>query len=107
MTRLILAPRAVQDMERLTDFLMLHEPSAAAATTSTLIDGLDLLKAHPLIGRSVEAGLRELIISRGRSGYVALYRYNVQLDTALVLAIRHQREGSYHSADNESGGQNE
>ena len=106
MTRLIFAPRAVQDMDRLTDFLMTRSPSAAAATTKILIEGLALLKQHPLIGRTVEAGLRELIISRGRSGYVALYRYNVQLDAALVLAIRHQREGAYQSADDESGGQN-
>jgi hypothetical protein len=39
--------------------------------------------------------LRELVISRGRSGYVALYDYDVMTDTALVLAIRHQREGGY------------
>ncbi len=106
MTRLIFAPRAAQDMDRLTDFLMARDPSAAAATTKILIEGLALLKQHPLIGRIVETGLRELVISRGRSGYVALYRYNVQLDATLVLAIRHQREDSYQSNDDESGGRN-
>jgi hypothetical protein len=45
-----------------------------------------------MIGRPVEAGLRELLISRGRSGYVALYRYDPAADTAVVLAIRRQRE---------------
>lgn len=46
-------------------------------------------------GRVVEAGLRELVISRGRSGHVALYRYDVAADLVLVLALRHQREGGY------------
>ena len=95
MTRLVLAPRAWQDVDRLTDFLIEREATAALATAEILTDGLGLLKQHPLIGRSVEAGLRELVISRGRSGYVALYRYDVVSDTALILAIRHQREGGY------------
>ncbi|MEO8224156.1 MAG: hypothetical protein ABI661_05080 [Gammaproteobacteria bacterium] len=48
-----------------------------------------------MIGRTVESGLRELLISHGRSGYVALYRYDVITARALILAIRHQREGGY------------
>lgn len=107
MTRLIFAPRALQDIERLTDFLMAQQPSAAQATAEILINGLDLLKQHPLIGRSAEFGLRELVISRGRTGYVALYRYNVALDTALVLAIRHQREGAYETIEGNFGEKDE
>ncbi len=44
-----------------------------------------------LAGRRAEHGLRELVISRGRTGYVALYRYDTASDTALVLTLRHQR----------------
>ena len=95
MTRLVLAPGALRDIERLADFLIERDAHAAAATARVLIDGLAILKQHPLIGREAEAGLRELVISRGRSGYVALYRYDVAADTALILAIRHQREGGY------------
>jgi plasmid stabilization system protein ParE len=91
-TRLALAPRALADMERLTDFLMENDPQNAAETGGVLMRGLALLKDHPLIGRKVEEGLRELVISRGRSGYLALYDYDVARDTAVVLAIRHQRE---------------
>jgi hypothetical protein len=43
----------------------------------------------------VEGGRNELPISRGKTGYVALYRYNELLDTVFVLAIRHQREAGY------------
>ena len=95
MTRLVLAPGALRDIERLADFLIERDAHTAAATARVLIDGLAILRQHPLIGREAEAGLRELVISRGRSGYVALYRYDVAADTALILAIRHQREGGY------------
>ena len=54
-----------------------------------------MLKDHPLVGRPVELGYREMLISRGRNGYIALYKYVVEMDIAIVLAIRHQREGGY------------
>ncbi|MBL8502121.1 MAG: type II toxin-antitoxin system RelE/ParE family toxin [Rhodocyclaceae bacterium] len=95
MTRLVLAPGALRDIDRLTEFLIEQDARAAVATARILIDGLGILKQHPLIGREAEAGLRELVISRGRSGYVALYRFDVAADTALVLTLRHQREGGY------------
>ncbi len=95
MTRLVLAPGAERDIERLTDFLIEQDAQTAATIARVLIDGLAILRQHPLIGREAEAGLRELVISRGRSGYLALYRYDVAADTALILAIRHQREGGY------------
>jgi len=95
LTRLVFAPGALRDIERLTEFLIEQDAYAAGTTARILIDGLGILKHHPLIGREAEAGLRELVISRGRSGYVALYRFDVATDTALVLALRHQREGGY------------
>ncbi len=95
MTRLVLAPHAAQDLERLADFLLATEPDAASETGTVLISGLQILKHHPLVGRIVEQGYRELVISRGRTGYVALYKYDVLSDVALVLALRHQREGGY------------
>ena len=95
MARLVFAPRALHDMERLTEFLIESEPGAAAPTGDLLIGGLRILGDHPLIGRPAELGYRELLISRGRSGYVALYKYDVERDTAIVLAVRHQREGGF------------
>ncbi len=37
----------------------------------------------------------ELVISRGASGYLALYRYDELVDLVLVLRVRHQRELDY------------
>ncbi len=99
MTRIALAPGALSDIERLTEFLIESDETAAGATVRILVDGLGILKQHALVGRQVESGLRELVISRGRSGYVALYRYDVVADTALILAIRHQREGATPKAE--------
>lgn len=98
MTRLVLAPRALRDMKRLTDFLLENSLQAARETGDILLDGLAILEKHPLIGRVVEKGYRELVISRGRSGYLALYRYDAEHDRAIILAIRHQRE--QEDADN-------
>lgn len=96
MTRLVLAPRAMQDLERLSDFLLAADPASASKTVAVLLGGLQILKLHPLVGRVVERGYRELLISRGHSGYVALYGYDVIKDTALILAIRHQREDEFY-----------
>lgn len=92
MTRVLLAPAAWRDVERLARFLLESDPLVAAATAELLVSGLSILRDHPLAGRRVEHSLRELIISRGRTGYVALYRYDSASDTALVLTLRHQRE---------------
>lgn len=39
--------------------------------------------------------LRELVISFGDSGYVALYRFDPTADAVYVLAFRHQKEAGY------------
>ncbi len=82
-------------MKRLTDFLLDACPQTALNIGDILMHGLSILKDHPLVGRKVEEGYRELLISHGRNGYLALYRYVVATDTAIVLAIRHQREQGY------------
>jgi addiction module RelE/StbE family toxin len=91
------APRASSDLQRLVDFLAENDPSAATQTTELIVSAVDALQLHPLLGRPVESGFRELVISRGRSGYLALYRYDEAHDRVLVLTIRHQREAGYTS----------
>ena len=88
-------PGALDDIERLARFLVESDPPAAAETKALIESAVDILASHPLIGRSPEPGLRELVISRGSTGYVALYHYDEAQDRVLVLAIRHQREAGY------------
>lgn len=95
MAKLIYSQRAFVDLERLVDFLLESDPALAAETIGLIDEAVTILKRHPMIGRPVESDLRELIISRGRTGYVALYSYEVEHDAVLILAIRHQREAGY------------
>jgi plasmid stabilization system protein ParE len=97
--RLIYAEQAVGDLERLTDSLLESDPVAAAETIDLIEEAVGVLKRHPLIGRPAESGLRELVISRGRSGYLALDSYEPAVDVVFVLAIRHQREAGYLAPD--------
>ena len=88
--------QAADDLDRLVDFLLAEFPRDAVRTITLVTGALAILEQHPKIGRPVEQGLRELVISRGRSGYVALYQYDEPMDLAVVLAVRHQREQGYH-----------
>jgi plasmid stabilization system protein ParE len=89
--------RALADLDRLFDFLAAVEPAAAVDAAEVIVDAVRVLKRHPHIGRPVRGRLRELVISFGRTGYVALYRLSPRRDRIEVLAIRHQREAGYHS----------
>jgi plasmid stabilization system protein ParE len=59
-------------------------------------DPILILKGHPEIGRTVAGSpLRELVISHGSSGYVALYEHSRVQNVVRVVAVRHQREAGY------------
>ena len=96
MTRWVLSIEAANDLDRLVDFLLATQPLEAVRTNDLITDALSILERHPMIGRPIEQGLRELVISRGNSGYLALYQYDESADVVIVLAVRHQREQDYH-----------
>lgn len=95
MTRVRLAPGVITDLDRIVEHLQRHESDVAEARAGEIISALDVLADNPLIGRPAGDDKRELLIGRGSHGYLALYRYLPLIDTALVLAIRAQREGGY------------
>lgn len=86
--RVIYSRQAFADLDRLADFPIEEAPRAAIAAIDVIRDGIEMLERHPFVGRSCEEGLRELLISYGKSGYVALYSYEKREDLVLVLAIR-------------------
>ena len=98
MIELVYAAQALRDLERLVDFLLETDPQAAQDTAALIIEALEILVQHPEIGRKVHFGQRELVISRGRTGYLALYRFLPHIDRILILALRHQREAGYKGA---------
>lgn len=95
MAQVTYTDNALADLERAFEFLARQDPRAAASAAAAIRDAVDALSRHPLIGRPADEGLRELVISYGKTGYVALYRFLVQRDEIRVLAIRHQRELDY------------
>jgi len=86
---------ALDDLARLADFLAQNDPGAAEATFNLIENAVALLADHPLVGRGAAGELRELVISRGHTGYVALYEYHPAYDRVIVRAIRHQREAGF------------
>jgi plasmid stabilization system protein ParE len=87
-----LTPAALRDFERLAAFLRQSDSEAAAETIPLILEGLRVLATHPLIGRPIDSRRRELLIFRGRTGYVAQYSFRPADDEVVLLAVRHQRE---------------
>ncbi|MDO9386609.1 MAG: type II toxin-antitoxin system RelE/ParE family toxin [Thiobacillus sp.] len=92
MATVVYTPQALDDLDRLEDFLLEVDEPAARKIIPLIISAIEMLCQHPNVGRRCGNQVRELVISRGKTGYVALYRYDEIRDVARVLAIRHQRE---------------
>ena len=95
MARVEITKRALADLERLFDFIAERDPRRAREQLLSVRRALELLAEHPLLGRDAEDGRRELVLSRGRHGYVAKYRWLPDDDVVLILAVRHQLEAGY------------
>jgi plasmid stabilization system protein ParE len=70
MTKLVYSEHALFNLERLVEFLMEFAPEAAELTALLIFEALEILVRHPEIGRKVHLGQRELVISRGSTGYL-------------------------------------
>ena len=96
MPRLIWSPPALLDVQRLYRFLASKNVDAAARAVKIIRENVKLIALQPDIGRPVavlQPHFREWLINFGDSGYIALYRCDHQ--TAVILAVRHQKEVSY------------
>lgn len=88
---------AKEDLLRLYDFLVKKDREAARRALVTIKKGMDVLQDFPFTCRKASPEcpfLREIVISFGDGGYVALFEIEDEL-TATILAVRHQREEDY------------
>ena len=94
---IVFAEEAFDDLEQIFDFNFERDPATALAHIDAVRSAILILEAHPRIGRQIGAGstLRELVISHGQSGYIALYEHAPAEQLIRVVAIRHQREAGY------------
>jgi plasmid stabilization system protein ParE len=83
---------ALRQLERTLQLLRDTDPDAAVRAVTAICSAVGSLAAHPLIGRRMAGELRELIISYGATGYLALYRFVVVRDQVRILALCRQRE---------------
>ena len=95
MAQVIYSDEAFTDFERIVVFLLEGSPERAAEALHDIRSAVDILDAHPLMGRRIDAYIRELVISWGETGYLALYRFDAAIDLVRILRIRHQREAGY------------
>ncbi|WP_310634053.1 type II toxin-antitoxin system RelE/ParE family toxin [Paraburkholderia sp.] len=99
---------ARDDLKRLYAFLLDYDIETAARALDAIRKAAELLCSFPFTCRKVDEAnpfLRELVISFGGSGYVALFLIEgVEEDRPApdaeryitILAVRHQREDDYH-----------
>lgn len=91
------AKAARDDLARLYGFLLEQDVDSAARALEAIDKGVELLRSFPFTCRKVDPDnpfLRELLVSFGASGYVALYEIEDERFVT-ILAVRHQREDDY------------
>ena len=89
---------AREDIKRLYAFLLVHDLQAAKHALEAISKAIELLQTFPFNCRKAQADtpfIRELIISFGSNGYVALFEIEED-KTVTILAVRHQREDDYY-----------
>ena len=87
--------RAFEDINRLDEYLALQESPLKGKLAAFLAKAVTILSLQPGIGRPTSKSHRELIVHRGRSGYLVRYCYDREQQTVTVLRIRHQSESGY------------
>jgi plasmid stabilization system protein ParE len=93
---IVFAGEALADLERIFEFNFARDPATALDHIEKVRSAVLVLETHPEIGRPVAGStLRELVISYGKSGYIALYEHSPGEGLIRIAAIRHQREAGY------------
>ena len=99
MSRIELASEVGDDFDRILDHLAQYQVGNPEARIREIIEAINVLEHSPMIGRPANNDKRELVIGHRAHGYVALYRYIVEVDTVFILAVRSQREAGYAEAN--------
>ena len=92
MAHIELAAEVGDDFDRILDHLAQYQIENPALRIREIIEAISVLAYNPMIGRPSKNDKRELVIGQRSHGYVALYRYIVEVDTVFILAVRGQKE---------------
>lgn len=88
--------QAINDLQRLANFLENVAPEKVDNAINTIISKIDMLVNMPLLGVFVPNqkidNLRKLSIPYGKNAYIVLYSYNETENLVIIQTIRHSRE---------------
>ena len=89
--RLEYSQEAPVDLQRLRAFIAEHNPAAAGRIASHLIQGIEALKSHPILGHPVDRApnpemIRDLVL-----GYYIVWYLRLR-DRVVILRLWHHRE---------------
>ncbi|MBV8502503.1 MAG: type II toxin-antitoxin system RelE/ParE family toxin [Paucibacter sp.] len=102
--RVAVSAQAQEDLRRLHKFLLERELNRDGGdldypdvAVNAIESAFGVLQRHPYTCRKTDNNpfWRDLVISFGRTGYVALFEIASD-DLIIVTAIRHQRDDDYH-----------
>lgn len=88
---------AQNDIERLFEALLEIDWYTAERAMNAIDKATEILEAFPFACRKADPNnpfLRELLVTFGKSGYVALYEIEDER-TVTILAVRHRREDDF------------
>ena len=90
--RVLWLAESLDDLERLYEFLLEKDPTAAERAIRAIGAGADRLVDFPEIGRPMadETKRRELFIPFGAGAYVL--RYHMHGDAVVIIRVWHSRE---------------
>jgi plasmid stabilization system protein ParE len=86
-------PEALADVKRLYEFLCEKSPDAASRAARVILDGAELLKSLPEVGRPMndDTGRRELLLSFGAGAFVLRYIWDKE-DAVVIIRVWHSKE---------------
>lgn len=90
--KLVYTEDAIADLQRLREFIAIHNPSAASRVAAELVGKLELLPDFPKMGTPVEmapvpGSIRDMVFGR----YIV--RYSIHVSTIIILRVWHELEG--------------
>jgi plasmid stabilization system protein ParE len=89
--KLVYTDEAIEDLQRLREFIAVHNPSAAARIAAELVGKIELLPDSPKMGTPVEMApvpdsVRDMVFGK----YIV--RYSVHTSAIIILRVWHGPE---------------
>jgi plasmid stabilization system protein ParE len=92
MSQIVWTQAAIADLNRHYDFIKLNDTDAATRAAQAIVLSAESLQENPRRGAIVDevAGLRKLIVSFGKYGYII--HYAILENDVIILRAYHGRE---------------